>query len=918
MISNTYSRKTLILVLTALVLLGSSLSAQTILQVPERIQEQSQWCWDACSQAIMAYYGTEMSQCDIANWTRVQAGWGDDDCCTNGSGAICNQPWYASGHPGAVSAIIAHFGGITSTWHGSVFSQATSNAVLGNWRPYGFRWGWDGGGGHFLVARGFNGDDIHYMNPGSGYAVGDYDWMVSGGSHTWTETLEITSAHASTADISGTVTLDGGPLSGQQIRLLDENGFLETTATTNGSGNYVFSSVVQGLYTIEPNFNYADRYVPLNGWQTDIVNMGFNVTVDIPVGQVRFDSYVPPHGSTTPTSEPEISIHVWVLGGPSSLFDAGSIEMIFDGSVVAHSYSAATQVISYQVPPHANGDYTAAVDLDDTFGRSINGTSWTFTIWQPFGNVAGYVTCDGGPITNVLIELWAGTDFVASTYTDGAGHYRYNHLAILNGNYQVKMEVPPYYGPVSDTIVGITIFGWPDAEANFELLRIFATDLTPTPGFTVDTCQTMISAILNVQGGTLADIDPTTIVMALNGDVMPHSYNPGTGLVSYFTDPPLPNAFYTVTIDVDDMKGYGACQTEWQFEVLQPYGDVKGTVTDNGNSNDGLLGVPIALVNMMGDTLAKTVTEVDGSFFFGHIDNGDYIVTIWQMPLGYLPEFTASLPVTVYGWPPAEAHFPLNRDPGPPGCDGRSSHFWAWQVWGAIQNHQGLKYTRDDIICFREKTHAHFDPWIPHFVDVESMHDMFCTLFHFWSWNSTCRQLAMSHYYALLLNISSGRINTYDIVSDDGATAAQAVLYISQLLETGDPYDTKLALGLARAVNWEWCILPPGWIPLSTPHIAFKAGNEVAALPTEFDMGQNFPNPFNPSTSIQLSLPKTSQVHLDIFNLLGQKVTTLVDRTMPAGFHTITWDATGRATGVYFYRLTTDEYTVSRKMVLIK
>ena len=73
-----------------------------------------------------------MSQCDIANWTRVQAGWGDDDCCVNGSGAICNQPWFAAGHPGAISAIIAHFAGVASTWHGSVLSQAASNTVLGD------------------------------------------------------------------------------------------------------------------------------------------------------------------------------------------------------------------------------------------------------------------------------------------------------------------------------------------------------------------------------------------------------------------------------------------------------------------------------------------------------------------------------------------------------------------------------------------------------------------------------------------------------------------------------------------------------------------------------------------------------------------------------------------------------------------
>ena len=94
------------------------------------------------------------------------------------------------------------------------------------------------------------------------------------------------------------------------------------------------------------------------------------------------------------------------------------------------------------------------------------------------------------------------------------------------------------------------------------------------------------------------------------------------------------------------------------------------------------------------------------------------------------------------------------------------------------------------------------------------------------------------------------------------------------------------------------------------------------ALPQDFALGQNYPNPFNPSTIIPYQIPTTTHVRLEVLNLLGQRLATLVDGERPAGAHTAHWDATdaaGRAVGagVYIYRLTGDGHTVSRRMVLI-
>jgi hypothetical protein len=95
------------------------------------------------------------------------------------------------------------------------------------------------------------------------------------------------------------------------------------------------------------------------------------------------------------------------------------------------------------------------------------------------------------------------------------------------------------------------------------------------------------------------------------------------------------------------------------------------------------------------------------------------------------------------------------------------------------------------------------------------------------------------------------------------------------------------------------------------------------SLPESFQLGQNAPNPFNPSTTIDFALSVASGVRLDVFNLLGQKVRTLVDETLPAGTYRASFDArdaVGRslASGLYFYRLQAGSESQTRKMMLLR
>ena len=83
-------------------------------------------------------------------------------------------------------------------------------------------------------------------------------------------------------------------------------------------------------------------------------------------------------------------------------------------------------------------------------------------------------------------------------------------------------------------------------------------------------------------------------------------------------------------------------------------------------------------------------------------------------------------------------------------------------------------------------------------------------------------------------------------------------------------------------------------------------------------MNQNYPNPFNPSTRIEFALNERSRVTLTVYNMLGQEVATLVDEIKAAGSHYVTWNASDVASGIYFYKLSTDDHTLTKKMVFLK
>ena len=93
---------------------------------------------------------------------------------------------------------------------------------------------------------------------------------------------------------------------------------------------------------------------------------------------------------------------------------------------------------------------------------------------------------------------------------------------------------------------------------------------------------------------------------------------------------------------------------------------------------------------------------------------------------------------------------------------------------------------------------------------------------------------------------------------------------------------------------------------------------ETEEIPTTFSLSQNYPNPFNPTTTIKYSIPNAGLVTLSVFNILGEQVKTLINQEMSAGNHTVQFNASGLASGIYLYRIQAGSFIQTKKMILLK
>lgn len=145
----------------------------------------------------------------------------------------------------------------------------------------------------------------------------------------------------------------------------------------------------------------------------------------------------------------------------------------------------------------------------------------------------------------------------------------------------------------------------------------------------------------------------------------------------------------------------------------------------------------------------------------------------------------------------------------------------------------------------------------------------------------------------------------------------------SHLWENGKLYllDTLILNGPlhiadAKDINENGYILADSY--LLEPIEPSDVENQTSSVPNKFELHQNYPNPFNPTTTIRFGLPKATHIKIDLFNIIGQKVASLIQEKKAAGYHSINFDGSSLASGIYLYRIQAGEYSDVKKMILMK
>ena len=157
----------------------------------------------------------------------------------------------------------------------------------------------------------------------------------------------------------------------------------------------------------------------------------------------------------------------------------------------------------------------------------------------------------------------------------------------------------------------------------------------------------------------------------------------------------------------------------------------------------------------------------------------------------------------------------------------------------------------------------------------------------------------------LVVSRTAGEVIIADVVREDEGMEGDDVLVELRFLSKG------------YAEDFEFTV--PEGVFLDVEGGMYALGSaEATALPEKFALLQNFPNPFNPVTTIAYDLPQASEVTLTLYTVTGQKVKVLVDGHQEAGHHTIRFDGSGFANGVYLYRLEAGSFVETRRMVLIR
>jgi hypothetical protein len=186
-----------------------------------------------------------------------------------------------------------------------------------------------------------------------------------------------------------------------------------------------------------------------------------------------------------------------------------------------------------------------------------------------------------------------------------------------------------------------------------------------------------------------------------------------------------------------------------------------------------------------------------------------------------------------------------------------------------------------------------------------------------WNWNVAYTYEYNTWYYAELEKLNNQLIlRLYDesrnIIEETTPVSLDKIFAMdapNEILYLGEPHTDDYE-GDVRIDEITLLTVDPG--------VDADDDNSNPNIPEDFFVSQNYPNPFNPITRIKFGLPRTSDINLTIYNIAGQKTATLVEGLYGPGIHTIDWDASAYASGVYIYSFKVEKFTTTRKLILLK
>jgi len=196
------------------------------------------------------------------------------------------------------------------------------------------------------------------------------------------------------------------------------------------------------------------------------------------------------------------------------------------------------------------------------------------------------------------------------------------------------------------------------------------------------------------------------------------------------------------------------------------------------------------------------------------------------------------------------------------------------------------------------------------------------------SWDDVFDSVVTSQHYVRQIGFSDlGNEDNPVMITNGARLNAWNLRFIilpntpSQLITidtTWDSHNGSIILGLKDGIHEITPAFKRGYLG-----IGVGVDKDVTGLPDVFTLAQNYPNPFNPTTVIDFTLPRESHVQLSVYDILGKKVKTLVNESRAAGAYSVIWDGTDdngnpQSSGTYFYRLSSSESTLNRRMTLLR